>query len=117
MLERYLAAWERGDVEAFAALLHADVVLSMPPIPAWIRGHAAAVAFLRPRMVPGAQRLVPVAGADEVALAYYRRDAHGVFTARAIEIVAWDDSGQVREIHAFFDLALVDRWGVPPIAR
>lgn len=116
LLERYMQAWERGDAAAFAALLHEDVVVSMPPNPAWFRGRDAVVAFLAPRMVPGAQRMVPVDGADEVAFAYYRSEGGADYTARAIEVVVWED-GLVREIHAFFDRSLVERWGVPAIVR
>lgn len=115
LLERYMQAWERGDAAAFAALLHEDVVVSMPPVPAWFRGREAVVAFLAPRMAPGAQRMVLVEGADQVAFAFYRRDGAD-FTARAIEVTLWED-GRVREIHAFFDRGLVDRWGVPSIVR
>jgi RNA polymerase sigma-70 factor (ECF subfamily) len=116
LLERYMQAWERGDAAAFAALLHEDVVVSMPPTPAWFRGRAAVVAFLGPRMVPGAQRMVLVEGADDVTFAFYRSDGGADYTARAIEVVAWED-GLVRELHAFFDRALVERWGVPAIVR
>ena len=116
LLERYMQAWERGDAEAFAALLHEDVVVSMPPNPAWFRGRDAVVAFLGPRMVPGAQRMVRIDGADDVAFAFYRSDDSGAFTARAIEVVVWEE-GRVRELHAFFDRALVERWGVPAIVR
>ncbi len=116
LLERYMEAWERGDAAAFAALLHEDVVVSMPPNPAWFRGRDAVVAFLGPRMVPGVQRMVLVDGADEVAFAFYRSEGGADYTARAIEVVVWED-GLVREIHAFFDRALVERWGVPAIVR
>jgi RNA polymerase sigma-70 factor, ECF subfamily len=116
LLERYMQAWERGDAAAFAALLHDDVVVSMPPNPAWFRGRDAVVAFLGPRMVPGAQRMVLVDGADEVAFAFYRKDGGAAYTARAIEVVVWED-GLVRELHAFFDRTLVARWGVPAIVR
>jgi RNA polymerase sigma-70 factor (ECF subfamily) len=115
LLERYMQAWDRGDSAAFAALLHEDVVVSMPPNPAWFRGRDAVVAFLGPRMVPGAQRMVLVDGADAVTFAFYRSDG-AAYTARAIEVVHWED-GLVREIHAFFDRALVERWGVPAIVR
>jgi RNA polymerase sigma-70 factor (ECF subfamily) len=115
LLERYMQAWERGDAAAFAALLHEDVVVSMPPNPAWFRGRDAVVAFLGPRMLPGGQRMVRVDGADDVTFAYYRSDG-GDFSARAIEVVVWED-GLVRELHAFFDRALVERWGVPAIVR
>jgi RNA polymerase sigma-70 factor, ECF subfamily len=116
LLERYMQAWERGDGAAFAALLHEDVVVSMPPVSAWFRGRDAVVAFLAPRMASGAQRMVRVDGADEVAFAFYRRDDDGAFSARAIEVVVWED-GLVRELHAFFDRGLVERWGVPAIVR
>jgi RNA polymerase sigma-70 factor (ECF subfamily) len=116
LLERYMQAWARGDVAAFAALLHDDVVVSMPPNPAWFRGRDAVVAFLAPRMEPGALRMVRVDGADDVAFAFYRRDEGADYAARAIEVVVWED-GLVRELHAFFDRALIERWGVPPIVR
>jgi RNA polymerase sigma-70 factor, ECF subfamily len=116
LLERYMQAWERGDAAAFAALLHEDVVVSMPPNPAWFRGRDAVVAFLGPRMVPGAQRMVLVDGADDVAFAFYRSDGGPDYIARAIEVVLWE-GGLVRELHAFFDRALVERWGVPAIVR
>jgi RNA polymerase sigma-70 factor, ECF subfamily len=116
LLERYMQAWERGDSAAFAALLHEDVVVSMPPNPAWFRGRDAVVAFLAPRMEPNVQRMVIVEGADEVVLAFYRRDGGPEYTGRAIEVMVWED-GLVREVHAFFDRALFDRWGVPAIVR
>lgn len=115
LLERYMQAWERGDATAFAALLHEDVIVSMPPNPAWFSGRDAVVAFLAPRMQPGAQRMVLVEGADDVAFAFYRRGDTD-FSARAIEIVRWED-GLVRELHAFFDQALIQRWDVPTILR
>lgn len=116
LLERYMQAWERGDAAAFAALLHEDVIVSMPPNPAWFRGRDAAFSFLAPHISRGAQRMVPVAGADEVAFAFYRTDEAGEYTARAIEVVVWED-GLVREIHAFFSRDLIERWGVPAIVR
>jgi RNA polymerase sigma-70 factor (ECF subfamily) len=116
LLERYMQAWERGDAAAFAALLHEDVVVSMPPNPAWFRGRDAVFSFLAPHIARGAQRMVPVDGADDVAFAFYRTDEAGDYTARAIEVVVWED-GLVREIHAFFNRDLIDRWGVPAIVR
>ena len=37
-VERYARAIERADAETLAALVAADVVLEMPPVPAWSRG-------------------------------------------------------------------------------
>src|ERR1051326_6336408 len=44
-LERYVAAWESGDLNAFISLLTEDVVLSMPPMPEWFAGRAAVRGF------------------------------------------------------------------------
>jgi RNA polymerase sigma-70 factor (ECF subfamily) len=38
LVERYARAIERADVDALAALVADDVVLEMPPVPAWSRG-------------------------------------------------------------------------------
>ncbi len=38
LLERYVDAFERYDLDALVALLHEDVVQSMPPYPLWLRG-------------------------------------------------------------------------------
>src|SRR4051795_7995181 len=43
----YVAAWERGDVDAVAALLTDDVTLAMPPHPQWFGGREAVSGFLR----------------------------------------------------------------------
>jgi len=37
LLERYVRAWEKGDLDAIIALLHDDVTLSMPPSPGFYR--------------------------------------------------------------------------------
>src|SRR3954453_17518135 len=47
LVAAYVAAWERGDVDAVAALLTDDVTLAMPPRPEWYAGLDAVTAFLR----------------------------------------------------------------------
>lgn len=118
LLERYIRAWEQGDVDALAELLHEDVVSSMPPIPAWFSGRAALTAFIRTKIPgPGVQRLVLVEGADEIAIAFYRRERGATeFTAHAIQIVSLDGA-RVSEIHAFLDASLFARFGIPTILR
>ena len=39
LLDRYVQAFERYDVDALARLLHEDATLSMPPYSLWLRGH------------------------------------------------------------------------------
>lgn len=41
IVDRYVDAWERNDVEAFAAMLADDATFAMPPISNWYRGRDA----------------------------------------------------------------------------
>lgn len=41
LLSRYVDAFERYDLDSLVALLHDDVVQSMPPYDLWLRGHVA----------------------------------------------------------------------------
>jgi RNA polymerase sigma-70 factor (ECF subfamily) len=117
---RYVRAWETGDVDALAALLHEDVVTSMPPIPGWLAGRDAFLVFIAPRIgAPGAQRVVRADAADEVALAFYRNDRggdDGAHHAYAIKIVELDGR-LIRGVHAFVDPSLFARFGLPSILR
>jgi RNA polymerase sigma-70 factor, ECF subfamily len=45
-VERYAAAIERADVPALVALVSDDVVLEMPPVPAWSRGAGPYAEFM-----------------------------------------------------------------------
>jgi RNA polymerase sigma-70 factor, ECF subfamily len=38
LVDRYVDAWERRDVEAFAAMLAEDATFAMPPLATWYRG-------------------------------------------------------------------------------
>ena len=38
LVTRYVDAWERNDVEAFAAMLTEDATFAMPPLSSWYRG-------------------------------------------------------------------------------
>jgi RNA polymerase sigma-70 factor, ECF subfamily len=45
-VERYARAIEQGDVTTLAALVADDVVLEMPPVPAWSRGRRPYAEFM-----------------------------------------------------------------------
>src|ERR671937_1162362 len=46
LLERYMAAWDRSDVDGLVALLAEDARVAMPPTPAWYAGREAIGVFL-----------------------------------------------------------------------
>src|SRR5204862_101823 len=49
LVDRFVAAWERGDVDAIRAMLTEEAVLTMPPWPTWFSGRDAVADFLAHR--------------------------------------------------------------------
>jgi RNA polymerase sigma-70 factor, ECF subfamily len=115
LLRDYLSAWERSDIDALVALVRDDVVLSMPPRPAWFRGRSAVAAFFPPRLgPPGTHRVVPLATADDLTFAFYRRSEAGRYEAHGIQVARLAD-GLVAEIHAFLLPTLYRYFDLPPV--
>jgi RNA polymerase sigma-70 factor (ECF subfamily) len=73
VVRRYVDAWERCDVESFAAMLSADATFAMPPLSSWYLGRDAIAAWARGWPLSGAWRwraLVSQANAQP-ALGFY----------------------------------------------
>src|SRR5688572_10513501 len=84
---RYIAAWQSRDIDALVALLHEDVIISMPPTPTWFRGSDAARVFFGPRITSqGTRRVLRVEGADTLVFASYRGH-EPPFTGYAIQVL------------------------------
>lgn len=107
MLARYLRAWETGDTGELIALLKVDAITSMPPVPLWLAGRDAIVAYMVEHVLPGGPlRLLPCAANGEPGFAVYRP---GGFAS--ISLLDFDDDGLV----AFHSFMAVDpvRFGLP----
>ena len=91
LLARYVRAWETADAEAMIALLHAEVVLAMPPSPTWFSGRAAVARFAHAYIIPRARvqpvKLVRTSANGETAFAVYR-EQWGCFRLEAIQSVS-----------------------------
>jgi len=90
LLERYMRAWESGDLDTIVALLHEDVTLSMPPIPRWLAGSADVGLFFRTH-VHGSLRLRPfrtafVEANGALGVAFYRAREDGRAHFFAIQV-------------------------------
>jgi RNA polymerase sigma-70 factor (ECF subfamily) len=73
LVQRYVNAFLRYDVDALVALLHQDATLSMPPHKLWLRGHDAIRAWLLGRGSGcRGSRLLPTAACGSPAFAQYR---------------------------------------------
>jgi RNA polymerase sigma-70 factor (ECF subfamily) len=114
MVERYVAAFERYDVEALTALLREDATLSMPPYTLWLQGREAIARWLLGR---GAgcrgSRFVPAPACGSPAFAQYRPASGGGYRAWALMVleVAGD---RVASMTSFLDVqGLFPRFGLP----
>jgi RNA polymerase sigma-70 factor (ECF subfamily) len=76
VVERYVDAWERCDVHAFAAMLTEDATFTMPPLATWYRGREgiAIWAANSPMSGPWRWRAVLTRANGQPALGFYARD-------------------------------------------
>jgi RNA polymerase sigma-70 factor, ECF subfamily len=113
VVERFVAAWERGDVGAIVAMLAEDATFSMPPLPTWFRGRADIAAFIGGHALAERWRLVPARANGQLALAKYQRDpADGRYRAIALDVLTLGE-GRIHDITAFVTPAVQPRYEVP----
>src|SRR5207249_2095265 len=75
LVEKYMHAWEEGDVNALIAMLTDDATITMPPCPTWFRGCNAVSRFLTAfAFARGGRRvrLVPTRANGQPAFGSYR---------------------------------------------
>ena len=115
VVDGYVDAWERGDVDAVAAMLAEDAIIAMPPMPTWYAGREAVASFLGSRpLVSGRRwRLVPARASGQLAFGHYLWDREtGSFAAHSINVLALRGS-RITEITAFLDPDVFGRFGLP----
>jgi RNA polymerase sigma-70 factor, ECF subfamily len=115
LVERFIAAWERHDVDAIVSMLAEDARLVMPPLPTWISGRDDVAAFLRAYPFSGVRRwkMVPTSANGQPALATYSWDERtGAFTPHSISVLTLRGS-HVEEIMAFLNPRLLEPFGLP----
>ena len=76
VVDGYVDAWQRGDVEAVVAKLTDDVAFAMPPLGSWFSGHEALRIFLAGWPLSGAWRwrTIRVTANGQPAIAFYTWD-------------------------------------------
>jgi RNA polymerase sigma-70 factor, ECF subfamily len=115
IVEEYVAAWERHDVGALAAMLAQDAALTMPPIPTWFRGRDVVAAFLddKPFAAGNRWRVVPTQANGQPAFGHYRWDqAAQAFVARELVVLTLDGD-RIAELTTFRDPELLGHFGLP----
>jgi RNA polymerase sigma-70 factor, ECF subfamily len=115
IVDRFVEAWERADVDAVVAMLADDATLAMPPYPSWYHGRDAVGAFLaaRPLSARVRWRLVPTRANGQPAFGHYMwDDAAGFFTPHGISVLTVR-GGQIADLTIFRIADTVRRFGLP----
>jgi RNA polymerase sigma-70 factor, ECF subfamily len=119
VLRRYMAAVERADLTAVAALLAEDVRTTMPPYPMWFQGRADVLAALAagwdstsPAYVGRFRMVATRANGRPAAAAYVRGRGEPGYRAFAISVLRVED-GRIVEATAFHDPHLFPVFGLP----
>jgi RNA polymerase sigma-70 factor (ECF subfamily) len=115
LVDRFVEAWEGGDVEAIRSLLTDDAALAMPPWPTWFRGRGDVAEFLaRGPLAPVRRwRLVPARANGQVALASYWTADERPLAAEALIVLALSEDGRLSELDAFRNANLFAKFGLP----
>ncbi|MGZ4127257.1 MAG: sigma-70 family RNA polymerase sigma factor [Actinomycetota bacterium] len=105
LLERYVDAFERYDLDSLTSLLREDASWSMPPFPLWLQTHDDIRAFcLGPGIGCRGSRMIPTTANGSPAFGQYKPSADGGFEPWALQVV--EISGdQISGICFFLDTA------------
>jgi RNA polymerase sigma-70 factor (ECF subfamily) len=111
LVERFVDAWDRVDIDGLVELLREDAVLAMPPEPVWFAGRGAVGEFFATVPAEGDLtriKLIPTRANLRPALAAY-------FDGQAYGIMVFElTRGRIAEIVGFADAARsFDRFGLP----
>jgi RNA polymerase sigma-70 factor (ECF subfamily) len=114
LVEAYVDAWARADIEAIRELLAEDAVVSMPPWSNWWRGRDAITTFaaVAAEVCPP-HRVLPTRANGQPAVAYYSLDEEtGRYTASAIAVLTIEGS-LVKEDTGFVSPEIFPAFGLP----
>jgi RNA polymerase sigma-70 factor, ECF subfamily len=116
LLDRYVDAFERYDIDAFVGLLHEDATQHMPPFEMWLRGREDIGTWM---LGPGSKcrgsRVLATRANGSPAFAQYRLREGGGREPWALHVLELSDE-RISHISSFLDLdsGLFRRLGLPP---
>jgi RNA polymerase sigma-70 factor, ECF subfamily len=115
IVERYVDAWERGDVDAVVSMLTEDASFSMPPLRKWFRGREAIRSFLPRGPMAMRRRFVPVRANAQLAFGTYRWDeAEGGYVANAVHVLTLRDT-EVSDATCFLSPEVFPAFGLAAV--
>ena len=115
LLDRYVDAFQRYDLEALTSLLHEDATWSMPPYELWLQTHLDIRRWcLGPGIGCRDSRLVPVAANGSPAFAQYKPAPGGGHEPWSLQVLELSD-GRISGITFFLDTQkFFPLFGLPP---
>lgn len=107
LLDRYVDAFERYDMDALTALLREDASWNMPPYALWLRTHEDIAAWcLGPGIGCQGSRLVPVRVNGTLGFGQYKPDPAGGWAPWSVQVLELDGE-RISDITFFLD---TPRW-------
>ncbi|MDG4824206.1 RNA polymerase subunit sigma-70 [Asanoa sp. WMMD1127] len=114
-VDRYVRAFEIGDVKGLVRLLTDDVVMELPPVPLWYRGGASYAAFMRRVYAMRGEiwRVVRLEANTQPAFAAYARAPEGDFALHTLQVLTVSDDRVAHNV-VFQDPAVFADFALPP---
>jgi RNA polymerase sigma-70 factor (ECF subfamily) len=104
VVQSYVDAWDRGDIDAVVSMLTDDACFSMPPMSSWFRGHEDIRAWLEDSPLSGdwRWRTRPAHGNGQPAIAFYSWDEkEGAYMPFALNVLTFDRDARISDVTAF----------------
>src|SRR5262249_51398677 len=115
LLDRYVQAFERYDMDALTSLIHEDATQSMPPYDMWLAGRDDIFTWwFGPGIGCKGSRVIPVGTANgSPAFGQYKPRAEGGYEPWALQVLELTD-GRIGEFTFFLDTeTLFPLFGLP----
>ena len=115
LLNRYVDAFERYDLDSLTSLLHEDATWSMPPYELWLQTHEDIVKWcLGPGIGCRGSRLVPTVANGAPAFGQYKPSPDGGFEPWSLQVVEMSGD-EIVGLNFFLDTQrLFPLFGLPP---
>jgi RNA polymerase sigma-70 factor, ECF subfamily len=113
LVERYMDALERADVDAIVGMLAEDASWSMPPHPSWYRGHEEIVGFLHEGPLNVRWRHLPAHANGQPAVGCYGWvEERGCYVAHVLDVLTLDGP-RIAAVTGFVTPEIFGRFGLP----
>jgi RNA polymerase sigma-70 factor, ECF subfamily len=116
LLERYVTAFERYDMDALTSLIREDAKQSMPPYDLWLSGRDDMFTWwLGPGIACKGSRVIPAGSANgSPAFGQYKPSPDGGYEPWALQVIELS-GGRIAELTFFLDTdAIFPLFGLPP---